>query len=147
MKGFEDCEFSDKWFAERAHREYQIGSTLRIEMSTLPATSFRGDHWNIYVKDCIESFIKHWPEDTKLYAYYNDWPKRGLQTYDSNRVEFIDLMSASTELCEFFKKFKSPEDTINREQMLNDGHTKSIQYEFFVKTHHVMLVYGSMPIP
>ncbi len=39
-------------------------------------TSFRGDHWNIYAKDCIESFIKHWPKDTKLYAYYNDWPER-----------------------------------------------------------------------
>ena len=76
-------------------------------------TSFRGDHWNIYAKDCIESFIKHWPKDTKLYAYYNDWPERGLQSYDSDRVEFIDLMSVSTELCEFFKKFKSPKDTPN----------------------------------
>ena len=48
-------------------------------MSTFSlVTSFRGDHWNIYAKDCIESFIKHWPKDTKLYAYYNDWPERGL---------------------------------------------------------------------
>ena len=35
-------------------------------------TSFRGDHWNIYAKECIDSFVKNWPEDVKLYAYYND---------------------------------------------------------------------------
>ena len=105
-------------------------------MSTFSlVTSFRGDHWNIYAKDCIESFIKHWPKDTKLYAYYNDWPERGLQTYDSNRVEFIDLMSASTELCEFFKKFKSPEDTPNwRTDVKRWAYKVYTEYEFFAKS-------------
>jgi len=97
-------------------------------------TSFRGDHWNIYAKDCIESFIKHWPKDTKLYAYYNDWRERGLQSYDSDRVEFIDLMSVSTELCEFFKKFKSPEDTPNwRTDVKRWAYKVYTEYEFFVK--------------
>ena len=97
-------------------------------------TSFRGDHWNIYAKDCIESFIKHWPKDTKLYAYYNDWPERGLQSYDSDRVEFIDLMSVSTELCEFFKKFKSPEGTPNwRTDVKRWAYKVYTEYEFFVK--------------
>jgi hypothetical protein len=97
-------------------------------------TSFRGDHWNIYAKDCIESFIKHWPKDTKLYAYYNDWPERGLQSYDSDRVEFIDLMSVSTELCEFFKKFKSPKDTPNwRTDVKRWAYKVYTEYEFFVK--------------
>ena len=97
-------------------------------------TSFRGDHWNVYAKDCIESFIKHWPKDTKLYAYYNDWPERGLQSYDPDRVEFIDLMSVSTELCEFFKKFKSPEDTPNwRTDVKRWAYKVYTEYEFFVK--------------
>ena len=97
-------------------------------------TSFRGDHWNIYAKDCIESFIKHWPKDTKLYAYYNDWPERGLQSYDSDRVEFIDLMSVSTELCEFFKKFKNPKDTPNwRTDVKRWAYKVYTEYEFFVK--------------
>jgi hypothetical protein len=104
-------------------------------MSTFSlVTSFRGDHWNIYAKDCIESFIKHWPEDTKLYAYYNDWPERGLQSYDPKRVEFIDLMGASQELCEFFKKFKSPEDTPNwRTDVKRWAYKVYTEYEFFVK--------------
>ena len=104
-------------------------------MSTFSlVTSFRGDHWNIYAKDCIESFIQHWPKDTKLYAYYNDWPERGLQTYDSDRVEFIDLMSVSTELCEFFKKFKSPKDTPNwRTDVKRWAYKVYTEYEFFVK--------------
>ena len=97
-------------------------------------TSFRGDHWNIYAKDCIESFIKHWPKDTKLYAYYNDWPERGLQSYDTDRVEFIDLMSVSTELCEFFKKFKSPKDTPNwRTDVKRWAYKVYTEYDFFVK--------------
>ena len=29
MNGYTDCDFSDKWFAERAHMEYQNGSTLK----------------------------------------------------------------------------------------------------------------------
>ena len=29
MKGYDDCEFSDKWFAEKAHMDYQDGSTLK----------------------------------------------------------------------------------------------------------------------
>ena len=97
-------------------------------------TSFRGDHWNLYAKDCIESFIKHWPKDTKLYAYYNDWPERGLQSYDSDRVEFIDLMSVSPELCEFFKKFKSPKDTPNwRTDVKRWAYKVYTEYDFFVK--------------
>ena len=97
-------------------------------------TSFRGDHWNLYAKDCIESFIKHWPKDTKLYAYYNDWPERGLQSYDSDRVEFIDLMSVSKELCEFFKKFKDPKDAPNwRTDVKRWAYKVYTEYEFFVK--------------
>ena len=29
MEGFDDCEFSDKWFVEKAHMDYQDGSTLK----------------------------------------------------------------------------------------------------------------------
>jgi hypothetical protein len=104
-------------------------------MSTFSlVTSFRGDHWNLYAKDCIESFIKHWPKDTKLYAYYNDWPERGLQSYDKDRVEFIDLMSVSTELCGFFKNFKDPKDAPNwRTDVKRWAYKVYTEYEFFVK--------------
>ena len=105
-------------------------------MSTFSlVTSFRGDHWKVYAKDCIESFIKHWPKDVKLYAYYNDWPERGLQSYDSDRVEFIDLMSQSSELCEFFKKHKdNPNDTPNwRTDVKRWAYKVYTEYDFFVK--------------
>ena len=59
---------------------------------------------------------------------------RGLQSYDSDRVEFIDLMSVSTELCEFFKKFKSPKDTPNwRTDVKRWAYKVYTEYEFFVK--------------
>ena len=29
MNGYNDCDFSDKWFAEKAHMDYQHGSTLK----------------------------------------------------------------------------------------------------------------------
>jgi len=98
-------------------------------------TSFRGDHWNLYAKDCIESFIKHWPKDVKLYAYYNDWPERGLQSYDSDRVEFVDLMTQSSELCEFFKKHKdNPNDKPNwRTDVKRWAYKVYTEYDFFVK--------------
>ena len=80
-------------------------------------TSFRGDHWNVYAKECIDSFVKYWPKETKLYVYYNDWPERGLQNYDPNRVEFIDLMNQSEELCQFFVKHKDKKDDLTGEPM------------------------------
>ena len=29
MSGYDDCEYADKWFAEKAHMDYQHGSTLK----------------------------------------------------------------------------------------------------------------------
>lgn len=97
-------------------------------------TSFRGDHWNVYAKECIDSFVKYWPKETKLYVYYNDWPERGLQNYDPNRVEFIDLMNQSEELCQFFVKHKDKKDDPNwRTDVKRWAYKVYTEYDFFVK--------------
>ena len=97
-------------------------------------TSFRGDHWNIYAKECIDSFVKNWPEDVKLYAYYNDWPEVGLQNYDKKRVKFIDLTDNDNGLCKFLETHK---DNPNKSNWRTDAsrwaYKVYTEYDFFVK--------------
>ena len=33
-------------------------------------TTFPPNRWTAYAKRMIESHIKHWPDDVKLYVYY-----------------------------------------------------------------------------
>tara|TARA_Y100000114_G_scaffold61891_1_gene56738 strand:+ start:1818 stop:3449 length:1632 start_codon:yes stop_codon:yes gene_type:complete len=100
-------------------------------------TSFRGDFWNVYAKECLESFDKYWPKNIKMYAYYNDWAERGLHIgkYDPKRIEFIDLTDRSTELCAFFKKYKdNPDNKPNwRTDVKRWAYKVYTEYDFFVK--------------
>jgi hypothetical protein len=65
-------------------------------------TTFPPNRWNVYAQRMIESHIKYWPDDVKLYAYYEgDKPK-----LEHEKIIFVDIHEANPELVKFKQKHK-----------------------------------------
>ena len=66
-------------------------------------TTFPPNRWNVYAQRMIESHIEFWPDDVKLYAYY-EGVKPNLQ---NEKVVFVDIHEANPELVKFKEKHKN----------------------------------------
>ena len=64
-------------------------------------TSFHKEHWNMYAKRFIETWLQHWPTDSRLYSYHQEF------AIDNPRIVNIDLDNVDE-----FKKFKNSTETI-----------------------------------
>jgi hypothetical protein len=64
-------------------------------------TSFHKEHWNMYADKFIQTWIKYWPQDSKLYSYHQEFP------IDNPRIVNVDLDNVNE-----FKKFKTTTEAI-----------------------------------
>ena len=72
-------------------------------MSSLAVvTTFPPNRWTTYAKRMIESHIQHWPDDVKLYVYY----EKQKPDLVNEKVIYVDLEKESPELTAFKQKHK-----------------------------------------
>ena len=73
-------------------------------MTTLAViTTFPPNRWQAYAKRMLESHIKYWPDDVKLYAYYE-----GTQPdLAHKKIQYIDIEKVNPELVKFKTKHKN----------------------------------------
>ena len=67
-------------------------------MTTLAViTTFPPNRWQAYAKRMLESHIKFWPDDVKLYAYH-EGDKPDLQ---HDKIEYVNIEEVNPELVKF----------------------------------------------
>jgi len=66
-------------------------------------TTFPPNRWTAYAKRMIESHIKHWPDDVKLYVYYEK-QKPDLQ---HEKIVYVDLEKENPDLVAFKTRHKN----------------------------------------
>jgi len=70
-------------------------------------TTFAPKDYPLYGKNCIETFIEYWPEDIKLYVYYEGEPE-----LENDRVVWLDFNTECSDqliFAEYAKKY--PQDS------------------------------------
>jgi len=65
-------------------------------------TTFPPNRWEAYAKRMLESFIENWPNDIKLYVYY----EKELPAIVHKKLEYIDLEKVNPGLVNFKKRHK-----------------------------------------
>ena len=66
-------------------------------------TTFPPNRWEAYGKRMIESFIDHWPEDVKLYVYY----EKELPPITNPKIEYVNLEEVNPDLLAFKERHKN----------------------------------------
>ena len=66
-------------------------------------TTFPPNRWEAYGKRMIESFIDNWPNDVKLYVYY----EKELPPIKHEKIEYIDLEKVNPDLVAFKERHKN----------------------------------------
>tara|TARA_E500000178_G_scaffold212499_1_gene209712 strand:- start:3899 stop:4816 length:918 start_codon:yes stop_codon:yes gene_type:complete len=66
-------------------------------------TTFPPNRWTAYAKRMIESHIKHWPDDVRLYVYYEK-QKPDLQ---HEKIVYVDLEKENPDLVAFKTRHKN----------------------------------------
>ena len=73
-------------------------------MKTLAViTTFPPNRWNAYAKRMLESHVKFWPNDVKIYAYY-EGTQPDLQ---HDKIKYINIEEVNPELVQFKNKHKN----------------------------------------
>ena len=73
-------------------------------MKTLAViTTFPPNRWNAYAKRMLESHVKFWPNDVKIYAYY-EGTQPDLQ---HDKIKYINIEEENPELVQFKNKHKN----------------------------------------
>lgn len=65
-------------------------------------TTFPPNRWTTYAKRMIESHIQHWPNDVKLYVYYEQQKPDLIH----EKIVYVDLERESPDLKAFKQKYK-----------------------------------------
>ena len=66
-------------------------------------TTFPPNRWEAYGKRMIESFIENWPDDVKLYVYY----EKELPPIQHEKIVYIDLEKENPDLVAFKERHKN----------------------------------------
>ncbi len=66
-------------------------------------TTFPPNRWEAYGKRMLESFIENWPEDVKLYVYY----EKELPPIQHEKIVYIDLEKENPDLVSFKERHKN----------------------------------------
>ena len=65
-------------------------------------TTFPPNRWTTYAKRMIQSHVDYWPDDVKLYAYYEGTKP----DFEHNKVQFVNIEEANPELIAFKSRHK-----------------------------------------
>ena len=65
-------------------------------------TTFPPNRWTAYAKRMLESHIKNWPDDVKLYVYY----EKEKPTLEHEKIIYLDLEKENPELVAFKTRHK-----------------------------------------
>ena len=60
-------------------------------------TTFPPNRWEAYGKRMLESFVENWPDDVKLYVYY----EKELPPLQHEKIIYIDLEKENPDLVSF----------------------------------------------
>ncbi len=66
-------------------------------------TTFPPNRWEAYGKRMLESFIENWPDDVKLYVYY----EKELPPIQHEKLVYIDLEKENPDLVSFKERHKN----------------------------------------
>ena len=66
-------------------------------------TTFPPNRWEAYAKRMLESFIANWPDDVKLYVYY----EKELPEIVNSKIEYINLEEVNPGLVKFKERHKN----------------------------------------
>ena len=66
-------------------------------------TTFPPNRWEAYAKRMLESFIANWPDDVKLYVYY----EKELPEIVNSKIEYINLEEVNSGLVKFKERHKN----------------------------------------
>ena len=66
-------------------------------------TTFPPNRWEAYAKRMLESFIANWPNDVKLYVYY----EKKLPEIINSKIEYINLEEVNPGLIKFKERHKN----------------------------------------
>ena len=66
-------------------------------------TTFPPNRWEAYAKRMLESFIANWPNDVKLYVYY----EKKLPEIINSKIEYINLEEVNPGLVKFKERHKN----------------------------------------
>lgn len=66
-------------------------------------TTFPPNRWSAYAKRMLESHIKNWPDDVKLYVYY----EKEKPTLEHKKIIYVDLEKENPELVAFKTRHKN----------------------------------------
>ena len=65
-------------------------------------TTFPPNRWTTYAKRMIQSHVDYWPDDVKLYAYYEGTKP----DFEHDKVQFVNIEEANPELIAFKSRHK-----------------------------------------
>ena len=73
-------------------------------MTTLSVvTTFPPNRWTAYAKRMLQSHVKFWPDDVKLYAYHEgDTPD-----FVNEKIKYINIEDVNPELVKFKERHKN----------------------------------------
>jgi hypothetical protein len=74
-------------------------------------TSFHNDHWDIYARNFISSWIKYWPTNCKLIIYHQEWDTE----IDDPRIIKIDIDKEIPDVVKFRER------TLEKVKLLEDS--------------------------
>ena len=68
-------------------------------------TTWGSKHWDVYGRRCIESIVKHWPQEVKKIFYPDDL----VQSIKAPNTEYYTLKETQPKLQEFIDRNKNSE--------------------------------------
>ena len=77
-------------------------------------TTFPPNRWTTYAKRMIQSHVNYWPNDVKLYAYYEGTKP----DFEHDKVQFVNIEAANPELIAFKSR--------HRDDPVANGETREI---------------------
>ena len=80
-------------------------------------TTFPPNRWEAYAKRMLESFIANWPNDVKLYVYY----EKKLPEIINSKIEYINLEEVNPGLVKFKERHKNDPVANGELQEIPDG--------------------------
>lgn len=104
-------------------------------------TSFHNDHWNIYARKFIATWIKYWPKNCKLIVYHQEWDvniddpriiKIDIDKEILDSVSFRERTLEKVKLLENSLPFDADRKTIRRMERSKDGLLKAIRWSYKV---------------
>lgn len=66
-------------------------------------TTFPPNRWTTYAKRMIQSHVNYWPNDVKLYAYYEGTKP----DFEHDKVQFVNIEAANPELIAFKSRHRN----------------------------------------